>query len=204
MPRRIAGGAMKWFSRRFSHPFQSCIFISAARCACRSAASCSTIRRSWPRSTSSCTCFRGCRARPIFPVREFPELAPCRQNWQIIRAEALHLIALKKIKASEENNDAGFNSFFKTGWKRFYLKWYDASHPSAERLCPQYPCAAAEDPVGQGGDVRRTAARRQAESAPRSRSPARCATTWAWPRRTTTAASSKSTASATAGATARA
>jgi beta-hydroxylase len=35
------------------------------------------------------------------------------------------------------NNDAGFNSFFKTGWKRFYLKWYDASHPSAERLCPQ-------------------------------------------------------------------
>jgi len=74
---------------------------------------------------------------PYIPVREFPELDVLQQNWQTIREEALHLIELKKIKASEQNNDAGFNSFFKTGWKRFYLKWYDASHPSAERLCPK-------------------------------------------------------------------
>ena len=74
---------------------------------------------------------------PYIPVREFPELAVLQQNWQVIRDEAENLLALKKIKASEENNDAGFNSFFKTGWKRFYLKWYDASHPSAERLCPR-------------------------------------------------------------------
>lgn len=26
--------------------------------------------------------------------------------------------------------------FFKTGWKRFYLKWYEDSHPSAMTLCP--------------------------------------------------------------------
>ena len=31
---------------------------------------------------------------------------------------------------------AGFNTFFKRGWKRFYLKWYGDAHPSAERLCP--------------------------------------------------------------------
>jgi beta-hydroxylase len=74
---------------------------------------------------------------PYIPVREFPELDVLQQNWETIREEALHLVALQKIKASEENNDAGFNSFFKTGWKRFYLKWYDASHPSAERLCPK-------------------------------------------------------------------
>jgi beta-hydroxylase len=74
---------------------------------------------------------------PYIPVREFPELDVLQQNWEIIREEALNLVALQKIKASEENNDAGFNSFFKTGWKRFYLKWYDASHPSAERLCPK-------------------------------------------------------------------
>jgi beta-hydroxylase len=74
---------------------------------------------------------------PYIPVREFPELDVLQQNWETIRDEALHLVALQKIKASEENNDAGFNSFFKTGWKRFYLKWYDASHPSAERLCPK-------------------------------------------------------------------
>jgi beta-hydroxylase len=74
---------------------------------------------------------------PYIPVREFPELSVLQENWPIIREEGLKLIELKKIKASEQNNDAGFNSFFKTGWKRFYLKWYDASHPSAERLCPR-------------------------------------------------------------------
>jgi beta-hydroxylase len=74
---------------------------------------------------------------PYIPVREFPELSVLQENWATIREEGLRLIELKKIKASEQNNDAGFNSFFKTGWKRFYLKWYDASHPSAERMCPQ-------------------------------------------------------------------
>ena len=74
---------------------------------------------------------------PYIQVREFAELAPLEANWQLIRAEALNMIALKKIKAAEQHNDAGFNSFFKSGWKRFYLKWYDASHPSARRLCPR-------------------------------------------------------------------
>jgi len=74
---------------------------------------------------------------PYIPVREFAELAPLQQNWQIIREEAENLLAMNKIKAAEKNDDAGFNSFFKTGWKRFYLKWYDASHPSAQRLCPR-------------------------------------------------------------------
>ena len=30
-----------------------------------------------------------------------------------------------------------FYSFFKSGWKRFYLKWYDEFLPSARRLCPK-------------------------------------------------------------------
>jgi beta-hydroxylase len=74
---------------------------------------------------------------PYFSVANFADLAPLEKNWETIRTEALNLIALQKIKAAEKNDDAGFNSFFKTGWKRFYLKWYDATHPSAERLCPQ-------------------------------------------------------------------
>ena len=74
---------------------------------------------------------------PYIPVREFPELSVLQENWPTIREEGLRLIELKKIKASEQNNDAGFNSFFKTGWKRFYLKWYDAHHPSASIYCPQ-------------------------------------------------------------------
>jgi beta-hydroxylase len=74
---------------------------------------------------------------PFFPLNQFRDLAPLERNWEVIRAEAQNLLALQKIKAAEKNDDAGFNSFFKNGWKRFYLKWYDASHPSAERLCPQ-------------------------------------------------------------------
>ncbi|NYE60614.1 beta-hydroxylase [Duganella sp. 1224] len=76
-------------------------------------------------------------SQPFLAVEPWKDLAPLQQNWEVIRAEALNLLALQKIKASEQNNDAGFNSFFKTGWKRFYLKWYAAGHPSAERLCPQ-------------------------------------------------------------------
>src|SRR6476661_4915767 len=81
--------------------------------------------------------FSGVPATPYLPTSRFPELLPLEENWQMIRSEALQLIEMQKIKAAEKNDDAGFNSFFKTGWKRFYLKWYDASHPSAEHFCPR-------------------------------------------------------------------
>jgi beta-hydroxylase len=66
----------------------------------------------------------------------FPELEPLRANWQKIRDEAIAVDAAQKIAAAANYTDIGFNSFFKTGWRRFYLKWYDAPHPSAETLCP--------------------------------------------------------------------
>jgi beta-hydroxylase len=72
-----------------------------------------------------------------FPAANFDDLRPLANNWEQIKTEALVLLTMQKIKAPEKNNDAGFNSFFKSGWKRFYLKWYDASHPSAERFCPK-------------------------------------------------------------------
>lgn len=74
---------------------------------------------------------------PFLPASLFPELLPLAENWQTIRDEAIKLRELQHIQAAQQNNDAGFNSFFKTGWKRFYLKWYDASHPSASILCPK-------------------------------------------------------------------
>ena len=74
---------------------------------------------------------------PYLPVAEFKELKLLQDNWMVIREEAKNLLQLQKIKAADKNNDAGFNSFFKAGWKRFYLKWYDASHSSAAILCPQ-------------------------------------------------------------------
>ena len=79
-------------------------------------------------------------ARAHHPVPDHqrnPELKVLDDNWETIRDEALKMAELRRIKAAERHDDIGFNSFFKYGWKRFYLKWYDARHPSAEELCPK-------------------------------------------------------------------
>lgn len=81
--------------------------------------------------------FSAVPATPFLRVQDFPQLAPLQQNWQAIRDEALALREQERIRSAQKNDDAGFNSFFKSGWKRFYLKWYDAAHPSAERFCPK-------------------------------------------------------------------
>jgi beta-hydroxylase len=75
--------------------------------------------------------------RPFVDVGRFPELAPLQENWQTIRGEALQLFDEGRIRAASTYNDLGFNSFFKTGWKRFYVKWYDEPLPSAQALCPK-------------------------------------------------------------------
>jgi beta-hydroxylase len=74
---------------------------------------------------------------PYLEAKDFPGLEKLDQNWEMIRDEAIALREMQRIKAAEKNDDAGFNSFFKSGWKRFYLKWYNASHPSAEQFCPK-------------------------------------------------------------------
>ena len=75
-------------------------------------------------------------AKPYLPVAGFPELQLLQNHWQDIRAEAFELAEAGEIKKSDQYNDAGFNSFFKTGWTRFHLKWYGDAHPSARALCP--------------------------------------------------------------------
>ena len=75
--------------------------------------------------------------KPVVPVDRFPELAKLSDNWQTIRDEAVRLFDEGFIRAAAKNNDWGFYSFFKSGWKRFYLKWYDDFLPSARALCPQ-------------------------------------------------------------------
>ena len=74
--------------------------------------------------------------RPFIDPEQFTELDILQANWQKIRDEALALNSAEAIKASEQLDDIGFNSFFKTGWKRFYLKWYGSDLASASRLCP--------------------------------------------------------------------
>lgn len=75
--------------------------------------------------------------KPFINTRQFSQLKVFEDHWEEIRDEAVSLNAQTHIKASDELDDLGFNSFFKTGWKRFYLKWYGASLPSANLLCPR-------------------------------------------------------------------
>lgn len=81
--------------------------------------------------------FSKLKAQPFYPVTTFPELKLLEENWQTIRDEALALNAEQKIVASSNYEDAGFNSFFKTGWKRFQLKWYGNELVSAKNQCPK-------------------------------------------------------------------
>ncbi|MBP7783190.1 MAG: aspartyl/asparaginyl beta-hydroxylase domain-containing protein, partial [Acinetobacter sp.] len=75
--------------------------------------------------------------QPYIDTQHFQDLKVLDENWEMIRDEAKALYEQGGIKASEKYDDLGFNSFFKTGWKRFYLKWYDSAHPSAAELCPK-------------------------------------------------------------------
>lgn len=75
--------------------------------------------------------------KPRVPVEKFPELKLIRENWQTFRDEGMALYRAGHVKASKEYDDLGFNSFFRRGWKRFYLSWYGDPHPSAAKLCPK-------------------------------------------------------------------
>ena len=98
----------------------------------------------------------------------FPSSSRCRDNWQMIRDEALQLFDDGHIRAAAKYNDLGFNSFFRRGWKRFYVKWYDEPLPSAKALCPKTVALVQSIPSVNARDVRAAAARRQAGQASRS------------------------------------
>ena len=66
--------------------------------------------------------FSAVENRPILDVADFPALAPLRENWRTIRDEAVRLYDAGHIRASDRHDDLGFNTFFRKGWKRFYLK----------------------------------------------------------------------------------
>jgi len=85
--------------------------------------------------------FSAVPARPFLSLADFPELAPLRDRWREIRDEALRLdadaqLAAASQKAAAAYEDAGFNSFFRRGWKRFTLKWYGEPLRSARERCP--------------------------------------------------------------------
>ena len=74
---------------------------------------------------------------PVLDAKDFPEMQQITDNWELIRDEAKKLYAGGHIQISKSYNDLAFNTFFKRGWKRFYLKWYGDIFPSARDLCPE-------------------------------------------------------------------
>jgi beta-hydroxylase len=94
--------------------------------------------------------FSAVPSKPYIDMAAFPELATLRDNWEIIRDEALALADDGHIRAAAKANDIGFNSFFKYGWKRFYLKWYEDPLPSARALCPKTVELLASIPTVHG------------------------------------------------------
>jgi len=91
--------------------------------------------------------FSAVPGKPILDRPKFPHLDPLRDAWRDIREEALHLFDEGYIRAAEKHNDASFGSFFKEGWKRFYLKWYGEPLPSAHALCPRTVALLATIPT---------------------------------------------------------
>lgn len=81
--------------------------------------------------------FSAVPARPFVPAEAFPELSHLRDNWEAIRDEAVALYDQGQITGSKKYDDIGFNSFFRRGWTRFYLKWYGDFMPSADDSCPK-------------------------------------------------------------------
>jgi beta-hydroxylase len=79
--------------------------------------------------------FSAVSAKPFADMQQFAELERLSTHWRDIRDEASGLLQSQRIRAADAYNDAGFNSFFRHGWRRFYLKWY--ALPSARTRCPR-------------------------------------------------------------------
>ena len=94
--------------------------------------------------------FSAVPAKPLLTDDEIPELKRLTASWEVMREEALKLYDEGYIRVALNNNDIGFNSFFKRGWKRFYLKWYDQPLASAQALCPRTVALLNEFPAVKG------------------------------------------------------
>lgn len=87
---------------------------------------------------------------PFIDPQRFPELRLLAENWLVIREEGLRLLEEGMVREATGRNDLGFHTFFKRGWRRFYLKWYGDPQPSAERTCPRTVELLSRIPSVQG------------------------------------------------------
>ncbi|NLA03815.1 hypothetical protein GTA07_29555 [Rhodococcus hoagii] len=75
-----------------------------------------------------------------------------KDNWQEIREEAMRLFERGYIRAAEKDNDAGFGSFFKKGWKRFYPEVVRQTPAVCRSAVPAHRRAGQQHPQRQGRD----------------------------------------------------
>ncbi|MDF3127066.1 aspartyl/asparaginyl beta-hydroxylase domain-containing protein [Rheinheimera sp. 1928-s] len=117
------------------------------------------LRKSWPVfAPLNCLLYMTTRAearRPVLDATYLQNISVLRDNWHIIRDEALALQAsgiFEQIKTpgSAGYYDVGFRTFYKRGWSKFYLMWYGTTHNSAQRLCPKTLALLKQVPGVQG------------------------------------------------------
>ena len=77
------------------------------------------------------------RSGPFIAIEYFSDIELMTENLRVFRDEDCRLGEQAQIQKTEKNNDVGFDSFFKYGWKRFHLKWYGFEHLSAVDSCPR-------------------------------------------------------------------
>ena len=104
------------------------------------------LRKSWPVfAPFNCVLYLATprfARRPVIDSAYLDGLSILRAHWPRIREEALALHAGGELEATSQPgsagyHDLGFRTFYKRGWRKFYLSWYGTPHASAQRLCPE-------------------------------------------------------------------
>jgi beta-hydroxylase len=87
---------------------------------------------------------RGAGRKPVLDPSIVPGLELVRQNYDLIRDEAKALLDAGIFQRPPADDEPGYNSFEKRGWRRYPIKWYSRScRPSAVSACPQ-TCSVLE------------------------------------------------------------
>lgn len=104
------------------------------------------LRRSWPVfAPLNCLLYLATRRQArgaVLDAGYLDGIEVLRAHWPRIRDEAMALHRAGELDAtatpgSAGYHDLGFRTFYKRGWRKFYLQWYGTPHRSARRLCPE-------------------------------------------------------------------
>lgn len=104
------------------------------------------LRKSWPVfAPFNCVLYMATyrfARRPVIDSAYLDGVSILRAHWPRIRDEALALHHAGHLEATSRPgspgyHDLGFRTFYKRGWRKFYLSWYRTPHRSAQRLCPE-------------------------------------------------------------------